>query len=180
MAETIHLLGSLGEFIGAIAVVATLVYLAIQVRHGSVLLEANKVSMDENARLARAAAVDRYSDAVSRWRGRIIESQELANLWNAAIRGDDLDDASQLRFDNLVIDWHNTYRANFRRATTVGDEGLARQAVVSVAVPLTDSAVLKDAWESGRPFNELGAPDFVAAVDEEIAARRTRSVGPVH
>ena len=179
MAEIIHLLGSLGEFVGAIAVVATLVYLAIQVRHGSVLLEANNAAMDESARLARAAAVDRYSDAVSRWRGRIIESEELASLWHTAVRGDELDDVSRLRFDNLVIDWLNTYRANFRRARTVGDDGLARQAIVSVAGPLIDSAILKDGWESGRPFNELGAPDFVAAVEEEIAARTVQSREPV-
>ena len=175
MVETIHVPGSLGEFVGAIAVVVTLVYLAIQVRHGSVLLEANNAAMDESARLARAAATDRYSDAVSRWRGRIIESEELASLWHAAVRGDELDEVSQLRFHNLVIDWKNTYRANFRRAQTVGDVGLARQAVVSVAGPLVDSPVLKDAWERGRPFNELGAPDFVVAVDEEIAARTSGS-----
>jgi hypothetical protein len=175
VAETIHVLGSLGEFVGAIAVVVTLVYLAIQVRHGSVLLEANNAAMDESARLARAAAMDRYSDAVSRWRGRIIESEELARLWHAAVRGDELDDVSQLRFENLVIDWHNTYRANFRRARTVGDEGLARQAVVSVAGPLADSAVLRESWDRGRPFNELGAPDFVAIVEEEIAARTAQS-----
>lgn len=175
MAESIHLLGSLGEFVGAIAVVVTLVYLAIQVRHGSVLLEANNEAMDESARLARAAAMDRYSDAVSRWRGRIIESEELARLWSAAVRGDEMDDVSQLRFENMVIDWKNTYRANFRRANTVGDSGLARQAVVSVAIPLSDSAVLRDAWDRGRSFNELGAPDFIVAVEEELAARNQRS-----
>jgi hypothetical protein len=173
--ETIHLLGSLGEFVGAIAVVVTLVYLAIQVRHGGVLLEANNAAMDESARLARAAAMDRYSDSVSRWRGRIIESPELASLWHAAVRGDEMDDVSRLRFDNLVIDWMNTYRANFNRARTVGNAGLVRQAVVSVANPLVDSAVLKDAWERGRPFNELGAPDFLAAVDADVAARTARS-----
>ena len=175
MVETIHVLGSLGEFVGAIAVVVTLVYLAIQVRHGSVLLEANNAAMDESARLARAAAMDRYSDAVSQWRGRIIESGELASLWQAAVRGEEMDDVSRLRFDNLAIDWMNTYRANFRRARTVGDDGLARQALMSVVGPLVDSAALKEAWDSGRPFNELGAPDFVAAVEEEISARTSRS-----
>jgi hypothetical protein len=50
MAETIHLLGSLGEFIVAIAVVLTLIYLAIQVRHGSALLEADNAAMDEPSR----------------------------------------------------------------------------------------------------------------------------------
>jgi hypothetical protein len=33
LTSTAQLLGNLGEFVGAIAVVATLVYLAIQVRH---------------------------------------------------------------------------------------------------------------------------------------------------
>jgi hypothetical protein len=39
--ETIQMLGSLGEFVGAIAVVATLVYLAIQVRHSKEAMEAD-------------------------------------------------------------------------------------------------------------------------------------------
>ena len=175
MAETIHLLGSLGEFVGAIAVVLTLVYLAIQVRHGSALLEANNAAMGESARLARAAAMDRYSDSVSRWRGRLIESEEVALLWQKALRGYKMDDLSQLRLENLLIDWHNTYRANFWRAQTVGDAGLVRQAVMSVVTPLMTSAVLRDQWDRGRPFNELGAPDFVNAVEEEIAARTAQS-----
>jgi hypothetical protein len=175
VAETIHLLGSLGEFVGAIAVVLTLIYLAIQVRHGSALLEANNAAMEESSRLARADAIDRYSDAVSRWRGRLIEDEGVALLWQKALRGEEMDDVSRLRLENLLIDWHNTYRANFRRAKTVGDEGLQRQAVVSVAGPIVASAVLRASWETGRPFNELGAPDFLEAVDEEIAARTGRS-----
>ncbi len=86
-----------------------------------------------------------------------------------------MDDVSQLRFQNLVIDWHKTDRSNFRRAMTVGDAGLARQPVASVATQLVAYAVLRESWESGRPFNELGALDFLAAVDEEITARTARS-----
>ncbi len=52
--ETIQMLGSLGEFVGAIAVVATLVYLAIQVRHSKEAMEANTRSMDESRSLALA------------------------------------------------------------------------------------------------------------------------------
>ena len=175
MAETIHLLGSLGEFIGSIAVVLTLVYLAIQVRHGSALLEANNAAMDESARLARAAAMDRYSDAVSRWRGRLIENEEVALIWQKALRGDEMDELSQLRLNNLWIDWVNTHRANYRRAMTVGDEGLQRQAVVTMVTPLIESSVLRNLWDHGRPMNELGAPDFLNAVDQEMAARTARS-----
>ncbi len=52
--ETIQMLGSLGEFVGAIAVVATLVYLAIQVRHSKEAMEGNTKSMDESRKLAMA------------------------------------------------------------------------------------------------------------------------------
>jgi hypothetical protein len=35
MLEITQILGNLGEFVGALAVVATLIYLAIQVRHSA-------------------------------------------------------------------------------------------------------------------------------------------------
>ena len=58
MAEiTISDLGSLGEFVGAIAVVGTLFYLAIQVKHGKEATEANTRSLDENRKIA---LVQRY------------------------------------------------------------------------------------------------------------------------
>ena len=52
--ETIQMLGSLGEFVGAIAVVATLVYLAIQVRHSKEAMEGNTKSLEESRQLAIA------------------------------------------------------------------------------------------------------------------------------
>ena len=63
MAETIHLLGSLGEFVGAIAVVLTLIYLAIQVRHGSALLEAliKQARQDQLHALIGAIDVDNHA-----------------------------------------------------------------------------------------------------------------------
>ena len=173
--EIIHALGSLGEFVGAIAVVLTLVYLAIQVRHGSALLAASNAAMEENTRLARAAAMDRHNDAVSRWRGRLIENEEVALLWQKAVRGDDLDDLTRIRLDNLLIDWINTYRSNFRRAKAVGDEGLARQTVMSVVPHIVGSTVVREFWDNGRAMNELAAVDFVNAVEEEIAAHAARA-----
>ena len=47
-------LGALGEFVGAFAVVATLIYLAIQVRHGKASLDANTSSVRAQITQARA------------------------------------------------------------------------------------------------------------------------------
>ena len=56
--DTIQMPRSLGEFVGAIAVVATLVYLALQVRHSKEAMEANTRLLDEGRRLALAQAYE--------------------------------------------------------------------------------------------------------------------------
>ncbi len=170
MIEITQILGNLGEFVGALAVVATLIYLAIQVRHSAKLLEINNEASKENARFARAAAIDRHSDVVSRWRGRLIASEAVARLWQSAIEGEQLNGVDRVRWENLMIDWINTYRSNFYRAKAVGDEGLARQAVMGVVPLINQSPVIREFWLESRPMNELAAKDFVVTVGHEIGA----------
>lgn len=73
-------LGAIGEIIGALAVIATLVYLAVQVKH-------SKAAVEENTRTARISVLDQHTQAQSQWRGRISESQGLAEIWVAARTG---------------------------------------------------------------------------------------------
>lgn len=169
MTEAIQTLGNLGEFIGAIGVVATLIYLSIQVRHSRTLIEASNAATEENTRLVKAAAMDRYNEVVSRWRGRLIENEKVATIWNNALRGEPVEGADAVRLENLWIDWINTYRANFRRADAVGDEGLKRQAVRSVVTWTRDCPLFLKMWEWARPFNEDSSTDFVTAVDQALA-----------
>ena len=168
MLEITQILGNLGEFVGALGVVATLIYLAVQVRHSGVLLESNNSAMAENTKLVRAAAIDRYSDAVSRWRGRLIESEDVARLWQKALDEENLEGVEDLRLQNLLIDWVNTYRSNFNRAKAVGNEGLARQAVMSVVPFINQSSVIRDFWFAVRPMNEVSAKEFVDAIEHEM------------
>lgn len=44
--ETVQILGNLGEFVAAIAVVVTLIYVAAQVKHGKSALDANTQAME--------------------------------------------------------------------------------------------------------------------------------------
>jgi hypothetical protein len=168
MLEITQILGNIGEFVGALGVVATLIYLAVQVRHSAVLLESNNAAMAENTKLVRAAAIDRYSDAVSRWRGRLIESEDVAHLWQKALDEEHSEGVENLRLQNLLIDWVNTYRSNFNRAKVVGNEGLARQAVMSVVLVINQSSVIRDFWFASRPMNEVSAKDFVDAIEHEM------------
>ena len=60
-----QLLGNLGEFVGALAVVATLFYLAVQVRLGREATEANSRSLEETRKLALAQAYQARADMVT-------------------------------------------------------------------------------------------------------------------
>ena len=175
MAEAIEILGNLGEFIGAIGIVVTLVYLSIQVRHSRILIEANSAATEENSRLVRAAAMDRYNDVVSRWRGRLIEGEQVANIWDKALRGQPIEGSDAVRLENLWVDWINTYRSNFSRAKAVGQDGLMRQAVLSVAW-MREVPLFLEFWDWGRPWNEVSSKDFVEAVDRELAERGSPSL----
>ncbi|MEJ2130830.1 MAG: hypothetical protein P8Y95_04220 [Gammaproteobacteria bacterium] len=154
-------LGALGEFIGAIAVVVTLMFLALQVRHSA-------RTMEESNRLERTAAIDRHNDSISRWRGRLMESESLARIWLAASNDEEMTDVDRLRLYNIFIDFTNTQRANFARARAVGEVGLALLSALSIANECFGSGTLMKRWDETRSWMELVADEFVSAVDEEI------------
>lgn len=171
-------IGAIGEIVGAGAVLVTLIILAVQISHSIRV-------MAESNRLERASAIDRHSDSIGRWRGRLIEDGELMRIWVAAENDAALDPIAFMRFSMLWIDFTNTQRANFVRARTVGATGLGRQAVLSVAVEINKSATRLEAWEMNRAWHELESPEFVQLVDEtreELKAQTThryRSPGAI-
>jgi len=153
--------GAIGETIGAIAVVVTLVFLVVQLRHSTRATE-------ESNRLERAFAIDRHSDSIGRWRGRIVENEDLARIWLVATKDGELDDLERLRLNNLWIEFINTQRSNFVRAQTVGEAGLARQAVLSVAAQVRESKTFRYIWDAGLPWYRLSGAEFITAVEASI------------
>ena len=65
--DTAQLLGNLGEFVGAIGVVATLAYLAIQIR--------------QNTRVTRAASHHAVTDSLNQGNIAMAQDAELAQIW---------------------------------------------------------------------------------------------------
>ena len=151
-------LGAIGELVGAVTGVATLVFLVVQIRK-------NTKVMDESNRLERAAAMDRHTDSIGRWRSLFVENRDLAKLWIAASNNEKPDNIDQLRLDNLWIDFFNIQRSNYLRARIVGDLGLMRQTALSIAADVSGSNVQCEQWEVGRQWHALASSDFVDAVD---------------
>ncbi|NKB33700.1 MAG: hypothetical protein GKR91_11435 [Pseudomonadales bacterium] len=154
-------IGAIGEVVGAIAVVTTLIVLLFQVRQ-------NTQSMIEANRLQKAAAIDKHADSIGGWRNNFINDEKVASIWIAMREGEELSDLDTIRFDNLWVNFVNIQRSNYVRANVVGESGLAQQAVMSVAVELANSEKFETGWSVTRNWHQLASPDFVAAVEEEF------------
>ena len=82
-----QMLGNYGEFVGAIAVVATLFYLAVQVRHTKEATDANTKALEVSQKIARTDSFLRRTDVMERSAAQVALSEDLANIALKARRG---------------------------------------------------------------------------------------------
>jgi len=138
---TAQLLGNFGEFAGAIAVVVTLGYLAVQVRQ-------NTKSMDRSTRTERAkASYDHLNNYV------YLNSQaiEHAELYLKALRAEDLTESEAFRW-NLMQ--QNAFRFGLhanelrRNDLITSDQWSHVEAVMRAAV--TEYASIQNYWRATR------------------------------
>ncbi len=92
---TIMELGALGEFLGSVAVLATLVYLSVQIRH------ANTQS--------QAAARYSFIDAYGQLNLTIVQDKGAASAWRRGLEAEELDDDDKMRFFTLLGQFLNTW-----------------------------------------------------------------------
>jgi hypothetical protein len=160
--EITSLLGNLGEFIGSLAVMVTLIILVVQVRQSARAVE-------ESNRLQRAATIDRHADSISNWRSLIAGDEALASIWQRAREDQPLDPVERLRLNFVFINFLNTQRSNFHRANTVGEAGLARQSVLAVVSEVVLSKILREEWRAVTEWVRLVSPEYVIEVEAALA-----------
>ena len=89
-------LGSLGEFLGGIAVVVSLVYLALQIRQ-------NTQHVVQNTRSIRREGARAFFEDANVWRSYLIQSPEIAELYRRGLRQpEELEPGEWLRFRMLM------------------------------------------------------------------------------
>ena len=89
-----QLLGNYGEFVGAIAVFATLVYLAIQIRQ-------NTAAQRTATELATADVFYKTADGYSRFY-QMLADEGLAEIWAKAHRDEELSATDEVRLRAMV------------------------------------------------------------------------------
>ena len=107
-----EVLGNVGEFVGAIAVVLTLFYLAVQVKHSKEATEANTRSMEEDRKVALAQAFQtRASETANSL--RILATSPIAAIQLKYEKSglDSLDDEERFRLFNFHMNNANRFLA---------------------------------------------------------------------
>ena len=114
---TLEDLGNVGEFVGALAVVASLIYVALQLRQ-------NTEQMAENAEEARHSSMERLLENVSRWRELIIRDPEISEIFTRGSQDmRQLSEAEALRFYFLIVQIFHTLEVYYLRChRTTPDE----------------------------------------------------------
>ena len=91
-------IGALAELLGALGVIVSLAYLAVQIRQ-------NTAQIGEQSRELRLAAIDAIAQSFSRFRDPLIRDPELAALWLRGIADyDGLDEVEQVRAAQRAVD----------------------------------------------------------------------------
>ena len=88
-------IGAIAESLGVLGVIASLVYVALQVRQNSKLI-------DQNILATRSAMVHQISNSYSRFYELLAQDSELTDIYRRGIRGEILTENEVSRFESLL------------------------------------------------------------------------------
>ena len=93
-------IGAIGEVIGGVAVIATLIFLSFQIR--------------SSTQATRAQIAQDGIDATNRWRTSIYEDAELHDIWRRGIEGKELNESERKRYETVMTSWWYMSISTFR------------------------------------------------------------------
>ena len=164
MTLTLEDLGNIGDFIGGIAVIVTLLYLAFQMRQ-------NTKQLRQNADLARLAGLEATNMHGQQARSDLL-APGAAELYMAGLAGEDLSPADRLRFELLVRNYLYGMQGIFLRTELLDDGDWP--AMKGALAEFLRSPGAGRAW---RRLRETFREDFRAEADA-ILAGHTRNTRP--
>lgn len=153
--------GAVGEILGAFAVVATLIYLASQVKH------AKEAAADIN-RIARATGVREFNLAMA-------ANDDLRNSVNKVMGGDKyiaemaahlgVSEADMSRTESANVHWFWLHWGQYASTTNEGDLAELRNLIAG----FYSNAGVRVSWEQSPYARPILDPDFVSFVDQILA-----------
>jgi hypothetical protein len=148
-------IGAVGEVLGAIAVVTTLLYLASQTKH-------TRLAVESAGNLGTA-------EAHSRFRQALMTNPQLAALLAKANENPNVTEAERIQLQMLFFDVFIACVIGF---TTQSTTDVQRTDVIFLAEFLNENPYGKIEWERRRNQMELLVPEFCNEVDKLLTVQR--------
>lgn len=158
---TLQDLGAIGEFLGFVAVLITLVYLAIQTKQA-------RLAAQESAKHAGLQATHSIIDIYTRWRNTLLSDPSYPEVIAKANRSEPLTDAEQVVLSLIFHDLF--YGASFSYASAVF-EGSIHESPADVEYTVS---ILKEMpcgvaeWNRWKTNVSRMSREFVELVDREL------------
>lgn len=152
---TLQDLGSIGELVGAIATVATLAYLAVQIRQ-------NTAQLRESARGIHLTSLDHSIRPFSQYREYLTRDGN-ADLYARGLESYvELSTAEKLRFRAIIEEYFFGYAAMFERMSQGAFDNSAWQAQAAAAASLLKTQGGREWWNDRK---KLFGAEFGAEIE---------------
>ena len=149
--------GSVGEILGGLAVLATLVYLSVQIREfkKATLARGNEFSMQ----------------VFSNWRRSAMSNSEVVEVLAKANSGETLSDSERIRLELVADEFFFTNMSSYLNSRTAGTSYDDTAEIQYTLDMFGRYPCLIVEWERFRPNIDLGAPEYGEAIDAALKQR---------
>ncbi len=153
-------IGAIGELVGGLAVVLTLVYIAFQVRQSS-------KQIDQNTRALEASTYYAAGEGFNKWWALVIQDEAVASLWQRGVAGEALDSTDKLRFNLMAMMLFTTLENSFHQLQ-LGSMG---RNTLELAKPQWKRFLISPGGSTWWKRQGRGTftPEFVEAIEALIA-----------
>ncbi len=168
--EIAELLGNLGDFLGAIAVFGTIIYLAVQVKHSKEAVEANTRALDEQRRMVAAQSsreLDLYLGTYNLESARDPELQRIYQLVLDTKTPENLAPGEYAKLRNYVMSLFFSFQAQYRSMRSdVDDKETSDQFLKNFKAMIEGIPVYKLVWDREQASFVDGFREAVEQVHE--------------
>ena len=164
---TLQDLGNLGEFVGAIAVVITLVYVALQIRQ-------NTAHLSQNTTAVRLSALEANVESGTRVREIMISNPELADLYLKGLEGySQLNRPERLRFGMYLDNLFGAIQASHTRYVDLEIDPDRVEEIIKMVDSILAYPGVREWWSRSRADSHSA---FSRLVNERLAHLETGQV----
>jgi hypothetical protein len=137
-------IGAVAELVGALGVVISLAYLAVQIRQ-------NTHHIDFNTRAIRASTFQNFSNTFGEFEDLLLEHKQLGHIWvTGLLEGEPADPGDRVLFNNLAHKFFRIYEVLFLQY----EAGLVEESLFDSAHRFPDELIarpgLRAYWERNR------------------------------